>query len=500
MTERQIPLRIERDDAYSPVQVRAGIVDPSPADFPRYDERVSQAPADVLGATLKDYEPMRVTVQSSDICQLSCPGCYVREWTDPKGSVRKMHARTDTPLQELRDQLHAMGDLQDIFFLGVEPTLRPEMMHTSVEVARDMGATAMAVTNGASNVHRYEEAFREGIEEGIVYKINISLDSIDPAINDRLRGKKTACRRTLDTIKHAVEEGDPIKINITIWPDNYHTVIDTVQALYDMGVHGFGFHCGSVEGIPNPDEARLAHIDPLAWRALCARLLEFRDGHKDDLDNFTLPFIFFTEDELRKGIIGDDEAYQKYKEHLKEVEGGSTAPAPLKICPSMDIPQVYLLGNDGKHGAGAISLCNIHTIGANRNQESVFFAHYNPETKEFEVEDNRSHNELVVMQASPDLCPARKYAMGDTADVTDQCTDEDGGSLYHGCRYVSANQFPHADMSYGRNRFEDYSEYYGLWSRAIEQKVDFSKVREVHALGISISDRIKKMRALLERP
>lgn len=452
---------IERGDAYSPVQVRKGIVQPSEDAFPAHDIRVSQHNYP-LPLTVKELRPMRATVQSSDICQLRCPGCYVAEWVDPEGDVRKSHQRTIAGNETVSGQIKALGELQDVFLLGVEPTLTPDTLQEMLAVSREMGATVMSITNGASPLKRYEETFRSGLEQEEIHKINLSLDSIDPAIHNRLRGRPWAYERTMDTIRHALEKDDPIKINITVWPDNYHTILETVDELYQMGVKGFAFHAGSMEGVRK--DARLAHIEPAAWRALSAKLIEFRDAHPD-LENFTLPFIFFSKQELDEGIIGKPDSVALYEEHLAKIEGGESQPAPVRVCPAFDIPQVYVFSNDSNDGTtneGAISLCNIHTVGANKKHNGAYFANYDPTTQQFVVEQDAAHNELEIMRQSPYLCPAREYAMGD--NPTSDRFETEAGDLYHGCRYVSANQFPQADQQLGRELYEGYRQMYRQWS------------------------------------
>lgn len=452
----------EHAERYDPIQPKQGIVDPDVKDFPPYNQRVPQAEP-TLHTTLAEHNPERVTIQSSDVCQLSCPGCYVAEWTHPKGDIRQQHLTTDATPIRTADQIRALGNsIHDVYYLGVEPTLRPEVFHKVQETAQAIGATVMSITNGASPLGRYDRTFHDNPEVE-PYKIIISFDSIDPAINNHLRGKTFAYDNTLRTIDHALEREDPIKINTTVWPDNYHTIIETVEALYERGVRGFAFHCGSVEGIAK--DAALAHLDPLAWRALCAKLLDFRDRHQFELDNFTLPYIFFNEAEMRQGIIGDDAAFDQYQRHVENIDRGEDTPSPVKVCPSLDIPQVYLFGNDGPNQDGAISLCNIHTIGANATHGEGYFANYSPEKNEFVVEQSEEKNELLRMYRSPHLCPAMPYAMGN-AEQSDRSSTVDG-DLYHACRYVSANQFPFADKTLGQEHYETYAEFYKIWSELV---------------------------------
>ncbi len=479
---------------YSPVQVRRGIIQPDEASFPPYDVRVSQDNYP-LPDTLRELTPMRATLQTNDKCQLRCDGCYVKEWTDPHGKIRLGHDKTEVSPDEITDQLNALGDgLQDIYPLGVEPTLDIPNTKQAIEFAKSIGATCMSITNGASGPEGYDNAFREALYDNSLYKIIISVDSMDKDVHNRLRGRNFAFEKTLETIRHAIEKNDPIKINMTIWPDNYPTIIDSVQQLYDMGVRGFAFHCGSVEGIPDLNKAKLSHLDPLAWRALCAKLIAFRDSHKDELRDFTIPYIFFTKQELDEGIIGTEDGVRRYEEHLLTLGQGVDKPSPVRVCPSLDIPQVYVFSLDGKLGRGAISLCNIHTVGANRTHGDTYFADYDPAQKEFIIRESDENNELELMRRSRFLCPAREYAMGDK-NPSDKITTE-SGDLYHACRYVSANQFPVADTKFGSDSFDAYVKYYQLRARAIKN-VPYETIIQIESTIPQLEERISKLTSLL---
>ncbi len=447
------------DGSYSPVQRRFGVErNPTEESFPPHNIRVPQENYE-LPRTVGELGISRVTLQSGDLCSLRCPGCYISEWVDPRGEVRTRHHRALAGGAVVASQLGALGgNIQDIYWVGAEPTITPGLSDTIREVARNMGATVMCITNGANEIGRYEETFRGGISSGEIYKINISLDSIDPDIHNHLRGRSWAFDRTMATIQHALENQDPLNINITVWPDNYHTILDTVTKLYDMGVRGFAFHAGSLEGARK--DSKLEHVEPAAWRALVAVLLEFRDLHTD-LEHFTLPYIFFSKEELDKGVIGNPESVAKYEDHLQKLEQGINEPNPVRVCPALGIPQIYLFSNDSNDGVtneGAISLCNMHTIGASKKHGGAYFANYNTQANEFVIEEDPNHNELEIMRKSPFLCPAREYTMGSNAR-SDRFETE-VGDLYHACRYISANQFPGIDKGLARDLYEVYKDKY----------------------------------------
>ena len=76
-------------DRYSPVQDRAGVVDPRPDELPPVHRRVRQDPSPYSPAWLDEREILRVTYQGDDRCQLRCPGCYTGERLDRPVACRR---------------------------------------------------------------------------------------------------------------------------------------------------------------------------------------------------------------------------------------------------------------------------------------------------------------------------------------------------------------------------------------------------------------------------
>ena len=243
---------------------------------------------------------------------------------------------------------------------------------------------------------------------------------------------------------------------MTVWPDNYAEILDSVQQLYDeYGVRKFAFHCGSVEGVAPRNRDRIRHLDPLAWRALTARLVQLRD-ELPELEEFNFPYIFFTEAEMRDMVIGNEAQWQEYSNHVDAVEAGDITAMPFVGCPAAGQengkpPQVYVYANDGK---GQMSVCQIHSAG----HDGMHHAEYNPESGRFEVNRSLLTSQMLSIKESPNFCPAKQGAMGD-GEVSDRIQTE-AGDLYHGCRYISINQMPWTESSFTPDMYEQFSEQY----------------------------------------
>jgi MoaA/NifB/PqqE/SkfB family radical SAM enzyme len=445
-------------DRYSPVQDRVGIIDPTDDDLPPVVVRVNQFPSPYSPAWLDEREILRVTYQGDDRCNLRCPGCYTGERLDrPAIAPTAANARLRVPWEDFTGHLRGLGPgLQDFYLLGAEPTMDPEGSAAKLAYAADAGLTTMSITNGATSPARFDRTFRPALERGDLYKVIVSLDSIDPVVNDALRGSAGAFRKTIATIKRAVASGVPVKVQVTVWPRNYPTVLETVLALWEIGVRGFAFHSGSVEGTPDFLAKGLDHLDPLAWRTLCERLYEFRDTHRDELVHFNFPLIYFTERELRGRIIQNDELADAYLTHVAAVEEGVESTKPFHACPAMDVPQVYVYANDGPTGQGAISLCNVHSPDA-----EAAFADWDAEAGRWKVVQDPARNQMQRMVDSPHLCPAMPFATG--GRTSDRVITE-AGALYHACRYLGCNQVATDQKQFGRAAWEASLEFY----RAVE--------------------------------
>jgi MoaA/NifB/PqqE/SkfB family radical SAM enzyme len=449
------------NDRYSPVNDRSGITDPAPEAFPPARERVSQDPDPFSPEFVDQREVMRVTYQGDDRCQLACPGCYTAgRLTAPVPEVLARGGRKVAPFEEFSDHIDAMGPgLQDVYLIGAEPTVAPAAAAAKHAHAHARGWPQMACTNGAVSVERFEATFGAALDSGSLYVLTISLDSIDPATNNRLRGRSYAHERTCGIIRHCVARGARFRVQMTVWAQNYATVIDSVHWLYEAGVRGFSFHSGTLEGVPDPDALDLAPLDPLAWRALVEQLYRFRDGH-DDLETFSIPFLAFTEQELREHVIGDAALTDAYLEHVTRMERGESSVLPVKACPALDVPQVYLYANDGPAGRGTLSACQIHNPPG-----GDAFAEYDPQAKRFRTIADPARNQLALLAASPHLCPATGTAA--LRRSSDRVATE-AGDLFHGCRYIASNQMPYRRGQFGDDVYRDAIDYCRAVTAAIE--------------------------------
>lgn len=499
MGSRTDQITWQHHNRYSPVQDRRGVRDPELEQFPPVTERVTQQPDPFNPPAAGDREIMRVTYQGDDRCNLKCPGCYTKDrLTIPLSEIRYRGGRIRAPWEDFTGHMEALGDgLQDFYLLGAEPTLDPDGSAAKLAWAAERGMPLMACTNGACSIAKFEQTFGDALDSGAFYKLSISLDSMVRQVHNELRGQPWAFDRTIEIIRHCVQRGAPVNVQMTVWGLNYATIADSARQLLDLGVRGLSFHSGTLEGSADPDGDGLVPVDPAAWRALAEQLLRIRDANRDRTDNFLVPWLYFTEDELRDHVIGDETLTAAYLKHAAKVEAGEPSVMPVHACPALDVPQVYLYGNGGPDWRGSLSACNLH-----KPAGGEAFAEYEPETRQFTVIQDPARNQLAHMAASPHLCPAT--AESALRLDSDRIVTETG-DLYAACRYISSNQMPVDRDRFGDALYTAAADYY----RAVGQVLHAgdgagepaaAMIRRVTEGIIAFSDRTAALRAALQGP
>ncbi|GHO59247.1 hypothetical protein KSB_77220 [Ktedonobacter robiniae] len=442
---------------YNPLQHRLGVKSPQAEEFPPVLQRVGNQDIDVHAPFVTTE---RVTYQANEVCNLACPGCYIGQWLEKDGRVYVQNARKVVPFERVVEHLEALGSgLKDLFLLGAEATMTPDLSRKILYHAYEKGLSLMSITNGAARPEILDRTFLLALKEQALEKLIISIDSMDAALHDRLRGKQGALQRTLESLDKYIQSGFPIKVQMTVWPQNYASILSSVQKLYEEhGVRRFAFHCGSLEGVP-PDRD-LFHLHPIAWRALVEMLYAFREVYSKEqeaITEFNIPLIAFTEEEMRRFVIGDEELADQYFAHVNAIEQGNHKPMPFIGCPAAGKAngypnQVYLFANDGPNGEGELSTC----IVLSNARPGMHYARYVPQTRAFQVNTDPATSQMQAIKESPYFCPALEGATGAGSDriLTEK------GPLYFACRYLSTNQIPFLS---GQFTPQDYFRYVRLY-------------------------------------
>ena len=201
---------------------------------------------------------------------------------------------------------------------------------------------------------------------------------------------------------------------MTICDINYDTIVDSVRKLNnEYNINNFAFHCMSVSdrAIKNG----LNHLNAFKWRKLVTKLLKLRKS-LSDVEEFSVPIIAMTENELLKLYFGGD----------KKMLADFLLRKPLKLCPAINGNNIYLKANDDDV---FISRCQILF-------DSIGNYSYKYDYSNNCFKENVKNNDFEIIKNSKTLCPVILTELNSKNDFEE---DKNGNKLYYVCRVLLAN-------------------------------------------------------------
>jgi|GEM_PF-1106205 len=166
-----------------------------------YPMQGAQATARLLDVAC-DIDSMKIRLDTE--CNLFCEMCSWKKQTLalPKGTFKGLIQRA-----------RVVG-VRTISLTGGEPTMLPEIKE-SLEFIKDNGLKVSLSTNGYLEPDRLKELM------SYIDVVDISMDSDDPDLHDKIRGKVGAFEVSMKSIQMLAQAGRPPHINVTIRPDNF---------------------------------------------------------------------------------------------------------------------------------------------------------------------------------------------------------------------------------------------------------------------------------------
>jgi radical SAM protein with 4Fe4S-binding SPASM domain len=214
--------------------------------------------------------PYRMDLALTYRCQNDCPHCYV-------GRPRDFPEMPAEQWKRVMDCCWEVG-IPHVTFTGGEATLRPDLVEL-VQHAEDVGLVTGLQSNG--RLLRDRATLDQLLLAGLDH-IQITLESHDPAIHDRMVGVEGAWKETVEGIKTVVDADIYMMTNTTMTTENVGGIEETIAFIASLGVPTFG--CNSLifsgaavavgSGIPEGDlepilervkEATQAHHLRLIW-------------------------------------------------------------------------------------------------------------------------------------------------------------------------------------------------------------------------------------------
>ena len=163
---------------------------------------------------------MIVSWNTTNACNLTCAHCY-RD-AGAKAADELSTAEAKKMLTEI-----AKAGFKIMIFSGGEPLMRPDIVEL-VQFASDQGLRPVFGTNGTLITPELAKALKDAGTMGM----GISLDSLDPAKHDKLRGKEGAWAEAVRGMENCRAAGLNFQIHTTVMDWNQ----DELEAITDFAV------------------------------------------------------------------------------------------------------------------------------------------------------------------------------------------------------------------------------------------------------------------------
>lgn len=213
--------------------------------------------------------PPFVTLYVTTRCDERCIHCYYWDELNPEPN-------NDFALDEFDRSLASMGEIFNLFIGGGEPFLRRDLAAILLAAhARNHVANVYVPTNGqhaASVASTLAEVLPRA--PGMRFHLNLSVDHVDEGPHDRIRGRKGAFRRLLETAR----EVEPLRARhpnlilhtlTTVMRDNQADILrihDELIRRFDPDGTSYNYCRG------NPLDPAQTEVDPAIYRRLAERV------------------------------------------------------------------------------------------------------------------------------------------------------------------------------------------------------------------------------------
>jgi AdoMet-dependent heme synthase len=215
--------------------------------------------------------PILVQLGLTYRCNLKCNHCYALYRRD----------RDEFSLTEIRALAHELYDAGGaaVVYSHGENMIRRDF-HQAARIFRDLDFYQTLMLNGFY-VRRRDDARR--LEEAGIGRTMVSVDSPDPAIHDRVRGKHGAYQQAMRAIEYLLDSNiATVGFSCTIDRHNYGDIPAIVDLALATGVHAVSF----MQNRYNQRDT----FDRKLWRTyetVCREIYELMLAHRGRLDIYT---------------------------------------------------------------------------------------------------------------------------------------------------------------------------------------------------------------------
>jgi radical SAM protein with 4Fe4S-binding SPASM domain len=217
--------------------------------------------------------PFKADIALTYACNNACPHCYneAERFTMPSLSF--------TEWKRVLDKLEEIG-VPHIILTGGEPTLHPDLT-TIIRYADQLGLVVGMNTNGRMLA---QKSRTQAIANAGLNHVQITLESWDAGVHNRMVNAEGAFRQTVKGIQNALDCGIHTITNTTITRQNAHQAPEIVDFIHELGLHTFAMNGTIYAGGGRADPAAIPSEE-------MAILL---NGVRDRSEELQMRFLWYT--------------------------------------------------------------------------------------------------------------------------------------------------------------------------------------------------------------
>lgn len=176
--------------------------------------------------------PYRMDLALTYRCNNKCLHCYA-------GGPRETKELAGREWAHVIDKLFALG-IPQVVFTGGEPTLRDDLSDLIAHTQK-VGLVSGLVTNGRKLM---DEAYFKSLVEAGLDHVQITIESHNSKVHDKITGVKGSWRETVQGLKNAIASPIYTISNTTLNRYNVKGILKTIDFVHSLGLEQFA--CNSL--------------------------------------------------------------------------------------------------------------------------------------------------------------------------------------------------------------------------------------------------------------
>ena len=176
--------------------------------------------------------PYRMDLAITYRCNNRCIHCYT-------GGPKETRELTTKEWFKVMDKIFRLG-IPHVVFTGGEPTLRDDLPEL-IAYAEKIGLICGLVTNGRRL--KGEDYFQRLVDAGLDH-IQITLESHNPQVHDKITGVAGSWEETVKGLKNAIKSPIYTLTNTTLNKYNVDGILETIDFIHNLGLKQFA--CNSL--------------------------------------------------------------------------------------------------------------------------------------------------------------------------------------------------------------------------------------------------------------